>query len=535
MTRWGIVADLNRCVGCQTCTAACKHANATAPGVQWRKVLDIEAGEFPDVRRAFLPVGCMHCDDAPCLDVCPSTATRKRADGLVTIDYDLCIGCGYCIVACPYQARSKVTEPARAYGGEQMRHEAAREDPARLNVAQKCTFCVDRVDAGLARGEVPGVDGEATPACVNSCIASALHFGDLADPESNVSRLLAGNESFTMHPELGTGPGIHYLFDRHDNQASQGAAPVTGEAEMVADPVGMGGVVPKLQRAWDWRAATNFILGGTGGGLAVAGALAGATQFVFAVALLHVALGLFAVWLEIGRPWRFLNVFRHPRRSWMTREALVALPLFACGALTVLTGHPVLAALTGVLGLIFLYCQARIVQASKGIPAWRQSGTVPLLMATGLTEGTAALTALVAFAAMAGLGGAATLPTALIYAALAVLVALRHVAWRSWRRGLAYTGAPTGTFTALDGAALRLTAGQQLVPVALLATALFVPGATGAALAAAGAVVALVSGWAFKAVLITGAAFDQGYALARFPARGAGTPARGVKPGWSLS
>lgn len=535
MTRWGIVADLNRCVGCQTCTAACKHANATAPGVQWRKVLDIEAGEFPDVRRSFVPVGCMHCDDAPCMDVCPTTATRKREDGLVTIDYDKCIGCGYCIVACPYGARSKVTEPARAFGGKQMRHEALREDPARLNVAQKCTFCIDRIDGGLARGEVPGLDSEATPACVNSCIASALHFGDLNDPDSNVSHLLAENESFTMHPELGTGPGIHYLYDRDDNAGSAGDAPIDGPPEMVAEPVGMGGVVPKLQNVWDWRAATNFILGGTGSGLAVAGAVAGALPLVFAAALMHIALGLFAVWLEIGRPWRFLNVFRHPQRSWMTREALAAMPLFACGGLTVLTGHPAAVALTGVFGMIFLYSQARILNAAKGIPAWRQKGAIGLIAATGLTEGTAALTALAGLAMMGGLADVTQVPLSGLCGGLAVLVAVRHAAWRSYRRGLGETGAPVETFKALDGAALRLTAGHQMVVVALLLGALILPGATGAALAVAGAAVALASGWAFKGVLITRAAFDQGYALERFPARGAGKPARGVKPGWSLS
>ena len=79
MTRWAMVADLRRCVGCQTCTAACKHANATPPGVQWRRVLDMEFGEFPDVQRAFVPVGCQHCEDPPCMEVCPSTATKKRA------------------------------------------------------------------------------------------------------------------------------------------------------------------------------------------------------------------------------------------------------------------------------------------------------------------------------------------------------------------------------------------------------------------------------------------------------------------------
>jgi phenylacetyl-CoA:acceptor oxidoreductase subunit 1 len=111
MTRYVMTIDLRRCVGCQTCTAACKGANATPPGIQWRRVLDIESGEFPDVRRTFLPVACMHCGDPPCESVCPTRATTKRADGLVAIDYDLCIGCANCVMACPYDARSIVHEP----------------------------------------------------------------------------------------------------------------------------------------------------------------------------------------------------------------------------------------------------------------------------------------------------------------------------------------------------------------------------------------------------------------------------------------
>jgi phenylacetyl-CoA:acceptor oxidoreductase subunit 1 len=212
MTRWAMVADLRRCVGCQTCTAACKHANATPPGVQWRRVLDMEVGEFPDVRRAFVPVGCMHCDEPPCRDVCPSGATWKRSDGLVMIDYDVCIGCAYCAVACPYQARYRTDRAEFAYG-EATPPEAQRFDPKRLAVATKCTFCVDRIDSGLEQGLTPGVDPAATPACVNSCIAQALAFGDVDDPQSNVSQLLAENQHFRMHEELGTGPGFYYLWD----------------------------------------------------------------------------------------------------------------------------------------------------------------------------------------------------------------------------------------------------------------------------------------------------------------------------------
>ena len=213
MTRWAMVADLRRCVGCQTCTAACRHANATPPGTQWRRVLDIEVGEYPDVSRVFVPVGCMHCENPPCMEVCPSTATRKRADGIVSIDYDLCIGCSYCALACPYQARYKTERASFAYG-ERTESDAQRFDPARVAVATKCTFCSDRIDEGSARGLTPGVDPEATPACVNACIAGALHFGDRDDPQSNVSRLLDENRSFRMHEELGTEPAFHYLWDQ---------------------------------------------------------------------------------------------------------------------------------------------------------------------------------------------------------------------------------------------------------------------------------------------------------------------------------
>jgi phenylacetyl-CoA:acceptor oxidoreductase 27-kDa subunit len=215
MTRWAMIADLRRCVGCQTCTASCKHANATPPGVQWRRVLDMEVGEYPDVQRVFVPVGCQHCDEPACLPVCPTTATKKRPDGIVWIDYDICIGCAYCAVACPYQARYKTDLKEFAYGDKPTANEAARFDDSKRSVATKCTFCVDRIDEGLKVGKKPGVDPEATPACVNACISQALAFGDIDDPKSNVSTLLAQNQHFRMHEELGTGPGFFYLWDRN--------------------------------------------------------------------------------------------------------------------------------------------------------------------------------------------------------------------------------------------------------------------------------------------------------------------------------
>lgn len=213
MTRWAMVADLRRCVGCQTCTASCKQTNATMRDVQWRRVLDVESGDYPDVRRTFVPVGCMHCGDPPCMQVCPSTATRRRDDGIVIIDQDLCIGCAYCFLACPYQAHYKVKRPSHAYGRKRTLHEATHEEPGRIGVAQKCTFCSDRIDYGQEHGLTPGLDPEATPACVNSCIAGALHFGDVEDPDSNVSKLLREHEHFRMHEQLETEPGFYYLWE----------------------------------------------------------------------------------------------------------------------------------------------------------------------------------------------------------------------------------------------------------------------------------------------------------------------------------
>ena len=210
--RYVMAIDLRRCVGCQTCTAACKSANATPPGVQWRRVLDIESGEYPDVRRTFMPVACMHCANPPCMHVCPTTATKQRADGLVTIDYDICIGCANCVMACPYDARSIEREAHYSYGAA-MKSETARAHPERLGVATKCTFCKERIDQAAITGQVPGVDHEVTPACVNSCISGAMHFGDIHDAKSNVSILLAETEHFRMHEELGTDPSVYYIWD----------------------------------------------------------------------------------------------------------------------------------------------------------------------------------------------------------------------------------------------------------------------------------------------------------------------------------
>lgn len=198
--------DLRSCSGCQTCTIACKVDNATPPGVLWKSVKDVEVGAYPNVRRFFLPVQCMHCAEPPCMDVCPTTATMKRPDGIVYIDYDRCMGCGYCVLACPYDARCLIKEqvayfPIQAQGGRK---------PRPLGVAMKCDFCFDRID--LADGDSKAGKGpESTPVCVNSCPADALVFGDLDDPESRLSKVIAARPGVRLSLEMGTDPSVYYL------------------------------------------------------------------------------------------------------------------------------------------------------------------------------------------------------------------------------------------------------------------------------------------------------------------------------------
>jgi len=213
VTRYVMVADLRRCVGCQTCTAACKLANGTPPGVQWRRVLDMEVGEYPNVQRVFLPTGCQHCANPPCLDVCPSGATQQRNDGIVNIDYDVCIGCANCAVACPYGARYVVDEQQYAYGDAPTDDEVVNFNPDYVGVASKCNFCVDVIDEGVAKGLTPGEDPEATPRCVNSCISGAMSFGDIDDPESTVSKLLGETQHYRLKTNEGTCPGFYYIWD----------------------------------------------------------------------------------------------------------------------------------------------------------------------------------------------------------------------------------------------------------------------------------------------------------------------------------
>jgi len=530
VTRWAMVADLERCVGCQTCTAACRHANATSPAVQWRKVLDVEVGSYPHVSRVFVPVGCQHCADPPCMHVCPTTATRQRADGIVTIDYDLCIGCAYCEVACPYQARFLVHEPHFAYGPA-MQNELERADAARVGVAQKCTFCSDRIDFGIENDLTPGIDPRATPACVNSCIADALHFGDVDDPNSNVSRLLREQKSFRMHAELGTDPGFHYVYGKVNDTEKPGSVTASVVASVVGE-LRTRGVEPERQQHWDWKAAGNFICGGIGSGLfmfsAIAGLRYGEVTLLGWPALGFVALGLFLVLLKIGRPLRFVYVLYQPQRSWMTREAWIASVFFPLAALALVFGMPALLMGAAVFAGLFLYSQAMILKEAKGIAAWRIVWILPLMIATGVAEGSGLF-----LAAIAQLSTLLPLARA-VAIIIIVLAALRSWVWRSYLAALAAEGAPTRTLMVLHHCKRWFFAVGLVLPVALVIIGLMVTPAAAPLFAVAGLLVT-AAGVVLKFILVTRAGFNQGFALTHTPVRGSGYVGPAVKPGWSMS
>jgi Fe-S-cluster-containing dehydrogenase component len=212
--RWGMVIDLKKCVGCYSCVVSCKEEHFLPPGVFWNKVLVTHEGTYPSVTKEILPVLCNHCKEAPCVKVCPTGATTRREDGIVLVDADKCMGCRYCVMACPYQHRTYFNKytPYFKDNGYTPPEELGRElYPLQEGTVVKCNFCTERIEEGLKMGLTPGVDPEATPACVIACPAKARYFGDLDDPESEVSRLIREKKGATLSPEFDTEPSVYYL------------------------------------------------------------------------------------------------------------------------------------------------------------------------------------------------------------------------------------------------------------------------------------------------------------------------------------
>ena len=229
MAKYAMVVDLTRCQGCRACTEACKIENNTGQGMFWMHVFRFEEGTFPDTRMSFLPRNCQHCDNAPCVKVCPTGSRFKREDGLVLTDPDRCIGCRYCELACPYGVNyfnwqkpeasqysefidweDKDLQPVTGgvfppyknpeldekWGPEQRRTAGGSHAKG---VMEKCTFCVHLVEQGKQ------------PACVETCPVTALRFGDISDADSPVSQFIRENETWHLLEEAGTRPSVFFV------------------------------------------------------------------------------------------------------------------------------------------------------------------------------------------------------------------------------------------------------------------------------------------------------------------------------------
>lgn len=213
--RYGMVIDLNRCVGCYSCVAKCKQDHFLPPGMTWGKLLVSETGTYPNATKHTYPVLCNHCKEPACIEACPTGATQKRDDGIVWVDQTKCIGCKHCVTACPYQIRTFYVGRKDYFPGQgptDYEKLAERLQPLKNDTVVKCDFCVERIDAGLKKGLKPGVDREATPACVNTCPAKARFFGDLDDPASEVSGLVRGKGAAQLNPGFGTDPSVYYIL-----------------------------------------------------------------------------------------------------------------------------------------------------------------------------------------------------------------------------------------------------------------------------------------------------------------------------------
>jgi phenylacetyl-CoA:acceptor oxidoreductase subunit 2 len=398
----------------------------------------------------------------------------------------------------------------------------------RIGVANKCTFCIERVDDGLAGGLTPGLDPEATPACANACIATAITFGDFNDPDSNVSTLARENKSFQMHADLGTDPQIRYLYEVPASMPGRDRTAEEADDEARGDPGNP--LVGKRQTFWDLRAAMNFTLGGMTSGLVVIAYLAYLTgrlpqavllplQFIAGVGM---AVGLFCVFLEIARKFRFLNVLRRPQTSWMTRETYVVALFYPTLLADLIWPTGILHLAVAIEAAAFLYCQARILAAGRGIPAWRAPLMPWMLIATGLLEG-AGLLAVATVLQPAAVGAAPFAATAGL-----VLAVLNGGMWWQYRQDARAAGIGPMARDVLARVSPPLHLLGHAAPVVLFAAFLAL-GANLPMLAALGGLAAVAGGVIWKVTVITRACHQQGFDLPKVPQRGSGklaAPAR---------
>ncbi len=228
MPRWGMVIDLDKCTACQACVVACQVENNVpfieegeyrrSRAISWMKILTETDGTYPDVRMQFIPRPCMHCDNPPCTRVCPVHATYINPEGIVAQIYPRCIGCRFCIAACPYTVKYFNWYAFHDRVPASLQKADNPDVSARpKGVVEKCTFCHHRLMKAKDKAAVENRElrqGDYLPACVESCPATAMYFGDLANPDSEVARLAGSPRAFRLMEDLGTKPKVIYLAER---------------------------------------------------------------------------------------------------------------------------------------------------------------------------------------------------------------------------------------------------------------------------------------------------------------------------------
>ncbi len=385
--RLGFLLNQETCIGCHACTVACKSEHGVPLGAFRTWVKHIERGTFPDVRRHFSVMRCNHCDDAPCMDICPTKALFRRKDGVVDFDRDACIGCKSCLQACPY--------------------DALYIDPE-SNTAAKCNFCAHRLDAGLE------------PACVIVCPVQAIGVGDLDDPNSSLSKLAAAGAT-VRKPELGTKPKTYYL----------GADAASLDPLQIDDrgpyPFAAGGPVPEgppsrlepLRRdeaglvreiydvphpaPWGWKVWSYLWTKSIAAGALLAGAAVALVRPQLAdhplvkiatplVALVFITITTLLLIFDLKRPERFWYMLTRPNwGSWLVRGS-VALGAFGAVALAwLLAPGPVVYAISIPVALAAAGYTAYLFRQAKGREFWGSKLLLPHLLVQSVVAGSAAL------------------------------------------------------------------------------------------------------------------------------------------------
>lgn len=225
MTKLARLIDTKRCMGCRACVSACAVENHFTPDAPWSAMIEYEVGTYPKVKKIYTPMACMHCEKPACKAACDYVgvkAIRKTELGNVVVDYDKCTGCGYCASTCPYgvpqlNKELKALSPGKGPLGSEAIPLAARHPThqKRAKAVEKCTFCAHKLDKAVADGKVDriGKDQEYTPTCDFVCPVQARMFGDIDDPNSDISKRIKETNAVQLLKKFGTSPQVFYVLE----------------------------------------------------------------------------------------------------------------------------------------------------------------------------------------------------------------------------------------------------------------------------------------------------------------------------------